>query len=126
MISNITVRNTIYVHSLSLSIILPKLTTNVCQCVLRQCLNFCKRARAFWLIVAMLHHFMREQEIFGWNWGGEHKEAYLNFGAIICPITEVLHFLSHSWHSCKTNCTTANKNAQWQFSFALVPYRVIG
>jgi hypothetical protein len=44
----------------------------------------------------MLHHFMREQEIFGWNWGGEHKGAYLNFGAIICLITEVLHFLSHS------------------------------
>jgi hypothetical protein len=42
--------------------------------------------------MAMLHHFMREQEIFGWNWGGEHKEAYLNFGAIICPIKEVLHF----------------------------------
>ncbi len=54
---------------------------------------FCKRARAFWLIVA-IHHFMREQKIFGWNWGGEHKEAYLNFGAIICPITEVLHFPS--------------------------------
>jgi hypothetical protein len=59
-------------------------------------LNFCKRARAFWLIVAMLHYFKREQEIFGWNWGGEHKGAYLNFGAIICPITEVLHFPSHS------------------------------
>jgi hypothetical protein len=55
-------------------------------------LNFCKRARAFWLIAAMLHHFMREQEIFGWNWGGKHKGAYLKFGAIICPITEVLHF----------------------------------
>jgi hypothetical protein len=33
--------------------------------------DFCRRARAFWLIVAMLHHFMREQEIFGWNWGGK-------------------------------------------------------
>jgi hypothetical protein len=46
--------------------------------------------------VAMLHHFMREQEIFGWNWGDKHKGAYLNFGAIICPITEVLHIPSHS------------------------------
>jgi hypothetical protein len=43
----------------------------------------------------MLHHFMKEQEIFGWNWGGKHKGAYLNFGAIIYPITEVLHFPSH-------------------------------
>jgi hypothetical protein len=44
----------------------------------------------------MLHHFMKEQEIFGLNWGGEHKETYLIFGAIICPITEVLHFPLHS------------------------------
>ncbi len=27
--------------------------------------------------------------------------------------------LQNTLHNCKTNCTTAKKNAQWQFSFAL-------
>jgi hypothetical protein len=60
---------------------------------------------------------MREQEIFGWNWGGEHKEAYLDFGAIICPITEVLLFPSHSCHRIEqlSCCVLQKKRSLFAF-----------